>query len=132
MKCIIKLIFITQILFLNPSQALIAFQYPSSITQKSAFKDKYSEYFKQGENSRLQGDYEKSIQYFRKALNLAQKNKDAENEVESLIQLGVLYWNIGQLDNSFDIYQEALSFAEKAGMFEKKAEILNYVQIYDL
>lgn len=132
MKCFVKLIFVAQILFFNSSQTLFAFQYPSSITQKSAFKDKYSEYFKQGENSKLQGNYEKSIQYFRKALNLAQKNKDAENEVESLIQLGVLYWNIGQLDNSFDIYQEALSFAEKARMLEKKAEILNYLKIYEL
>lgn len=132
MKCVIKLILIVQILFLNSNQALFPFQNPSLPIQKPDFKDKYSEYFKQGENLKLQGNYEKSIQYFIKAFNLAQKNNDIENEVEPLIKLGVLYWNIGQVDKSFDYYQEALSLAEKTEIYEKKEEVLNYIQIYEL
>jgi CHAT domain-containing protein/Tfp pilus assembly protein PilF len=132
MKWFIKLIFIGQIIFLNPSQSLFPFQNPSFHIRKSDFKDKYSQYFKQGKKFKLQGDYEKSIQSFIKAFSLAQKNNDIENEIESLIQLGVLYWNTGQLDKSFDHYQEALSLAEKAGIQEKKGEIRNFLQIYEL
>ncbi|GAG09578.1 unnamed protein product, partial [marine sediment metagenome] len=132
MKCFIRLIFIVQILFLNPNQFLFPFQNPSFPIQKSDFKDKYSEYFKQGKNFKLQGNYEKSIQCFIKAFNLAQENNDTENEVLSLIQLGVLYWNIGQLDKSFDSYHEALSLAEKGGISKKKEEVLSYLQIYEL
>jgi tetratricopeptide (TPR) repeat protein len=132
MKDLIRLIIAAQILFFSFNQALFPFQDPSSATQKSAFKDNSSEYLKQGENFKLQGNYEKSIHYFIKALNLAQKNKDKKNEIKSLIQLGVLYWNIGQLDKSIDIYQKALSLAEKTGIFEKKAEIHNCIQIYEL
>jgi len=132
MKDLIRLIITAQILFLSFNQTLFPFQNPSFPIQMSDFKDKYSEYFKQGENFKLQGNYEKSIQYFRESLNIAHKNKDTKNEVESLIKLGVLYWNIGQLDKSFDHYQEALSLAGKAEIPEKKEEVLNYIQIYEL
>jgi CHAT domain-containing protein len=132
MKRFIKLILIGQILFLNPSQSLFPFQNPSFPDQKPDFRDKHSQYFKQGKKFKLQGDYEKSIQSFIKAFSLAQKNNDIENEVESLIQLGVLNWNTGQLDKSFDYYQEALSLAEKGRISEKKEELQHYLQIYDL
>ena len=132
MKDLIRLIIAAQILFFSFNQALFPFQDPSFPIQKSDFKDKYSEYFKQGKNFKLQGNYEKSIQYFIKAFNLAQENNDTENEVLSLIQLGVLYWNIGQLDKSFDSYQEALSLAEKGGISKNKEAVLSYLQIYEL
>ncbi|UCC41630.1 MAG: CHAT domain-containing protein [Candidatus Aminicenantes bacterium] len=127
-----KLILIAQILFLYPNQILFPFQNPSSSAQKSVFKEKYSEYFEQGENFKRQGNYEKSIQFFTQALNLAQKNGEIENEIESFIQLGVLYWNIGQLVKSLSVYQEALSRAEKTRVLDKKVEILNYIKIYEL
>ena len=131
MKSFIRLIIIALILFFSFNQILFSLQNRSPTSLGSVLKEKYSEYFNQGENFRVQGNYGKSIEFFRKALSLAHKNNDKKNKVESLVKLGVLYWNIGQLDRSFDIYEEALFLVEKAKITEKKEEVLSYIQIYE-
>jgi len=132
MKDFIKLIIIAQIFFFSFNQMPFSLQNRSSTSPDSFLKEKYSEYFNQGENFKLQGNYEKSIEFFRKALSLAQKNNDKKERTESLIKLGVLYWNIGELDSSLKIYKEALALADKTKLIKKKEGILNYIQIYDL
>jgi CHAT domain-containing protein len=94
-------------------------------------EEKYSEYFKQGENLKLQGDYKKSIEHFEKALSIAKKNNYKKGEIESLIKLGLLNWNIGQIKKSSRILEKALSVTEKAQINEKKDKVSDYIQIYE-
>ena len=98
----------------------------------TAAQNQYSEYFNQGENSRLEGDYEEAINSITKALSLARGNKDQRAEIESLIMLGLLHWNTGQPEDSLSFYEKALELAEKTEFIEKKEKVENCIRIYEL
>ena len=131
MKNSFRLVAAVSILLFSMSQALLPCPNSSSSRIISTSQEEYSEYFRQGEQSRLQGDYEEAIEFFTRALSLSRKNKDTGAEIESLIKLGLLYWNTGNPDDSADFYEKALAIAENAEIDEKKEEIQNYIQIYD-
>ena len=132
MKNPFRLAAAVSILLFSMSQALLPCSNSSSSRIISTSQEEYSEYFSQGEQSRLQGDYEEAIEFFTRALSLSRKNKNSGAEIESLIKLGLLYWNTGKPDDSADFYKKALAIAENAEIGEKKDEIQNYIQIYDL
>ncbi len=131
MKDLIRLIIVAQMFLFSPGQILFAFQNNSAASLNFDSKKKYSEYFNQGENLKLKGDYEESIKYFEKALSQARKNNDKKNEINSLIKLGVLNWNIGQMSKSINTFREALSVTEKSQIDQKKNEVADYIQIYE-
>jgi CHAT domain-containing protein len=113
----------------SPCQILLSFQNNSSSLNFNS-EDEYSEYFNQGENFRLKGDYEESIKCFEKSLDIARKNNDKKAEISSLIKLGLLHWNIGNITKSKEDYDEAFSVAEKAQIDQKKNEVSDYIQIH--
>jgi len=117
-------------LFLS-SSILYSLPDNSPPNRNSVSEENYYHYFNQGENSRLQGNYKESIQLFQKAHSLSRKSDDKEAEVESLLKLGVLYWNVAKLDESIESYREALNLAEKAEIQKKIQEILNSIRIYE-
>ncbi|NOR21854.1 MAG: CHAT domain-containing protein [Candidatus Aminicenantes bacterium] len=131
MKDLIRLFIVAMMLLLAPSQFLYPIQNNSSTSQTFDSEEKYSEHFSLGENSKLKGDYKESIEYFDKALSLAQKNNYKKGEIESLIKLGLLNWNIGQMKKSISILEKALSVTEKSQMNEKKDEVSEYIQIFE-
>jgi len=131
MKGLIRLIIVGQMFLFCPSQILFPFQNNSSPILNLYSEEKNSEFFNQGENSKLKGDYEESIEYFKKALSLAQKNNDKKGEIESLIKLGLLYWNNGEMSKSISTFKESLSVVEKAQIEEKKDEVSDCIQIYE-
>jgi CHAT domain-containing protein/Tfp pilus assembly protein PilF len=132
MKNSVKLAVGINILIFSLSQVLLPYSYISPSRMISSSQEEYSEYFNQGERSRLQGDYEEAIRFFTEALSLSRKNNETGAEIETLIKLGLLYWNMGKPEDSADFYKKARTLAEKAGIEEKKDEIQNYIQIYDL
>jgi len=46
--------------------------------------------------------------------------------------LGLLYWNIGQIEKSLDFYREALFLADKINLKDKRQEILDRIEVYKL
>ncbi len=62
----------------------------------------------------------------------ATNQNDQENKLESLLKLGVLYWNTGELDKSLEFYQKAFITAEELESKERMDEIFNYWEIYRL
>jgi CHAT domain-containing protein/tetratricopeptide (TPR) repeat protein len=131
MKNSFTLAAVINILLLSLSQALLPCPNRSSSRINSFSQEEYSEYFNQGERSRIQGDYEEAIEFFTKALSLSRKNKETRAEIEALIKLGLLYWNTGRPDDSVDFYKKAQALAENERDEEKKEEIREYIQIYD-
>jgi CHAT domain-containing protein len=131
MKDLIRLFIVAMMLLLAPSQFLYPIQNNSSTSQTFDSEEKYSEHFSLGENSKLKGDYKESIEYFDKALSLAKKNNYKKGKIESLIKLGLLNWNIGQMKKSISILEKALSVTEKSQMNEKKDEVSEYIQIFE-
>ncbi len=132
MKNPFRLAAAVSILLFSMNQALLPCSNSSSSRIIFTSQKEYSEYFSQGERSRLQGDYEEAIEFFTRALSLSRKNKNSGAEIESLIKLGLLYWNTGKPDDSADFYKKALALADNAEIGEKKDEIQDYIQIYDL
>jgi len=119
------------ILYFFSSLALLSYPYDSSESNSDPKQD-FSQYFSQGEQARAQGKYEESIELFKEALASARKNQDHPAEMEALVKIGLLYWNTGELPDSQNFYQQALSAAEKAALTEKKEEIEKYIQIHNL
>jgi len=119
------------ILLLSSSLALLPYQ-DSPSEPNSALEEDYLPYFSQGEQARLQGKYEESIALFKQALALARKDQDHPVEVDALAKLGLLCWNTGELPDSIDFYEQALSAAGKAAVTDKKEEIQKCIQIYNL
>lgn len=131
MKDLIRLFIVALMLLFSPSQFLYPIQNNSSTSQSFDSEEKYSEHFNQGENLKLKGNYDESIEYFEKALSLARKNNDKKDEIESLIKLGLVNWNIGQMSESVNTFREALSITEKSKIDQKKDEVSDYIQIYE-
>lgn len=70
-------------------------------------------YLTQGEEHRRNGEFQQSIELFEKALLLADRHHDKNVKLDSLINLGTLYWNIGELELSSKKYSKALAIAQQ-------------------
>jgi CHAT domain-containing protein/Tfp pilus assembly protein PilF len=99
---------------------------------KIYLEQEYFRLFKQGEKSRVEGEFEKSIEFFENSLNLARKIPDEKKQCESFIRLGLLNWNIGQLDQSSEKYNKALVLAQKINLSDREQECRNCLEIYRL
>jgi len=65
-------------------------------------------------------------------LDLARKIDNKEGEVKCLISLGLLYWNIGDIEESLEKYKKALSIAKKFNIKDLKEGCQNALEIYRL
>ena len=83
---------------------------------------------KRGEQSRLRGDFDLSIQNYEEALALAKSRGDISGQVQSFKELGLLFWNIGQIESSTMFYQKALSLTDETNP-EVRREILDKIEI---
>lgn len=91
-------------------------------------QEKYSSLVNRGEQARLKGDFSLSIQCFEEALALAERMDDLPGRVQALSELGLLFWNIGQIDSSTMSYQKALSLTDETWP-EVKKDLLYKVDI---
>ncbi len=65
-------------------------------------------------------------------MDLARKIDDKEEEIKCLISLGLLYWNIGELEESSEKYKKALSIAKKFNLKNKLEHCCTVLEIYRL
>ena len=108
---------------------LISMHLPST---ENSVPQLYTEQFIKGENLRLSGDFDKAIEYFKNCLSLAKKTGDKKEEMNSLIKLALLSWNIGQPKESADYYSNASSLAQKLGLKNVEEDCNKASQIYKL
>jgi CHAT domain-containing protein/tetratricopeptide (TPR) repeat protein len=85
---------------------------------------------KEAEKCRSEGDYEKAIGLLKKSLEYAKKIADGEKECDTLLNLGLMYWNIGKLDVSSDYYSKAFSLAKTLNLEGKKNDCQTALDIY--
>lgn len=131
-KHLLRLSLIIPILLFSFKPALFSIPYKTSAITASVLEENYSEFSDQGEKFQHQGQFEKSIEFFKKALLVAANQNDLQNKLESLLKLGILYWNIGELEKSTELYQKAFLVAEELELKKKMDEIFNYWEIYRL
>ncbi|HLP47403.1 MAG TPA: tetratricopeptide repeat protein [Candidatus Kapabacteria bacterium] len=61
------------------------------------------------------GEYDKSIDFYQKASEIAQNNKNPKNEAAALHQIGMIYQDKGDYDAALTQYQKSLEINEKIG-----------------
>src|SRR4030043_457726 len=86
---------------------------------------------KQGISLREQGEFQQAISVLEGALNLARVRDDARAQLECLMSLGILHWNIGQVKKSDEIYRQALCLSQKLGLKVKEVQCAAFVKIYE-
>jgi len=106
----------------------------SAILDKTPFSlsEQFFDLSKEAEKFKSDGDYEKAIELLKKSLEYAKKIPDGEKECTTLLNLGLMYWNVGKLDVSSDYYSEALSRAKKLNLEAQKYESQTALDIYSL
>ncbi len=87
---------------------------------------------KSAETHRKEGNFDLAIDEFKEALDLARKISNKEEEIKCLISLGLLYWNIGQLEESSKKYKQALSLAQKFNLIDLQKKCRISLEIYRL
>ena len=61
------------------------------------------------------GSYKKSLEYFEKALEIAQDIGDRQSEGTLLGDLGIVYSALGQVERAIEYYEQALAIAKEIG-----------------
>ena len=88
--------------------------------------------YNEGEKLRVEGNFEKAESLFSRSLAAARKEKNPNRELDALISLGLIYWNVGLVKESADFFADALTLAKNSSNKEKEADCSLYLEIYRL
>jgi len=99
---------------------------------KVDIEQEYSELFTLAEKFRKEGKFDMSIELLEKSLSIAKRFSDEKKECESLLKLGLLNWNIGQLKKSSVQYEHALKIVQKLNQKKPQRKCRNALEIYRL
>ncbi|UCE42022.1 MAG: CHAT domain-containing protein [Candidatus Aminicenantes bacterium] len=118
----ISLLFLTSQIY----SWIITSQDNSSVT----LTDRFLQLLQKAEELQKNGEFEKAIEEFNELRKIANKISEKEKECDTLIKLGLLYWNIGRLKLSSQYYSYAQSIANKNGLKELGEQCQNALKIY--
>jgi len=99
---------------------------------KSDLTQEYVRLFTQAKKLQEDGEFEKSIRFFEKSLNIARKIPSETKECESLIKLGLMYWNTGKLKESSEYYKLTLNLAQNLNLKNLEEKSQKALEIYKL
>jgi len=85
-----------------------------------------------GEEEIKEGNFEKAIELFEQALLWAREELPAEEEVRCYERLGLLYWNIGELNKSSVYYNKASLLSNRLNLPGELNACQTYLEIYNL
>ena len=91
----------------------------------------YENLFDKGEEERAGGRFEEAVSFIEESLQAARVLDDPLKQARSLSSLGLLNWNLGQMDKSEAFFKEALSFLVDSRS-ELKERVLDSLEIYRL
>ena len=110
----------------------IGFQNRKNFVSPGAPKASPASLFQEGDRLRRQGEYERSAAVLSKCLEASRKEGQAVLELDSLINLGLVYWNTGKLQESTDYYTKALALARKVSDKKKEEMCAAFLKIHRL
>jgi tetratricopeptide (TPR) repeat protein len=129
----VKQLKIRKVIFITIASLFFAFYFFSPelySLNKVDIEQEYSQHFVLADKFRKDGKFDKSIELFEKSLSIAKRYSDKEKECESLLKLGLLNWNIGQLKESSYHYEQALKLAQKLNLKDLLIESQSALEIY--
>ncbi|GAF94560.1 unnamed protein product, partial [marine sediment metagenome] len=92
----------------------------------------YAQFFAKAKKSKELGKFDESIKLFEESLAVAKKINDGKRECESLLKLGLSYWNIAQFKTSSLHYKHALELAEKLDLKYLQEKCRSSLELYML
>jgi len=78
------------------------------------------------------GEFKQAIGFFEQGLALARKLGIREQQLVCLMYLGVLNWNIGQIEESDALYRQGLALAKELGLEHEQDVCRAAIDIYRL
>ena len=104
-----------------------------SSTPETRATNQISSLFQSGLDARSKGNFDDAILTFSRALKLVHDAKDKKDyETDILINLGLLYWNIGQIKISLDFFVKAESSSDAEGLKNKSQFCRSVIQLTNL
>jgi len=104
-----------------------------SSTPETKAKNQISSLFQAGLDMRSKGNFDDAILAFSRTLKIVHDAKDKKDyETDILINLGVLYWNIGQTQDSLDFFVRAESSSKEQGLIGKNQFCRSVIQLTNL
>lgn len=111
----------------------LAFSHLKEFDKQLAFYfQHYDSIFESGLTLRNEGSFEQAIHVFTKSLRIAKSNNNEKEQAKCLVNLGILHWNIGELEDSLNNYKKAQYLAERYyfGKIQKRCQ--NAIKIQNL
>jgi CHAT domain-containing protein/tetratricopeptide (TPR) repeat protein len=107
--------------------AICVIEVSGSLQNHSAYRSTIN----QGKILRQQGEFLKAVEMFNQALRLGRANNDANIELECLMNLGFLNWDLGKVKESNELFCQALLLSQKLALKEQEARCSTYLRIYE-
>lgn len=85
----------------------------------------------EGERQFRKGIFDQALEDFEQSLEMAGVLGDNQREMECLKKLGLIYWNRGQMEESFFSYTQALLHAKKNKYSKEMVDCQAFLDIYD-
>ncbi len=92
----------------------------------------YFQLIRRAERAMSDGQYEQALELSSQAFSVAQEAKNIEGILDSLIQQGFLYWNLGRMKESSEAFSNALPKAKRLHILNKQKICSVSLEIYDL
>src|SRR4030043_1210765 len=94
------------------------------------FQTQFVQLQAEAEKARSEGRFEEALKFSSQAYSLAKKAEYEEGKLDSLIQQGLLYWNLGRMKESSEAFARALPIAEKLRSPDKQNICSISLEIY--
>ncbi len=105
--------------FITTSSFFLSAQNTDEIHLKESTNE-YTRLFNKALELKNQGEFRDSIALFIKALELSKENADRKRECRTCLELGILYWNTGDLKKSSDFHTRSLELSNSLSLEKEK------------
>ena len=93
---------------------------------------RYLSLYGSGEALRQAGDFRNAIGTFEDALALAVARRDSRGRLNCLLSLGILRWNVGQMDESASCHAQAMTLSRELRLAAQISACSKILQIHSL
>ncbi len=101
-------------------------------TSSSPSESRYSQFFREGGIHKKNGDFDQAVQAYEAALSQARTLKNPEKQCQTLLELGLVFWNLGNLSESTRLLESALHIAQTHSLSACREKSKTYLEIYRL
>ena len=85
----------------------------------------------EGNLHRHKGEFLKAIEKFNEAMSLSRAEGDDRVQLDCLLNLGILNWDIGKVKESNDLFRQARELSQKLGFKDQEERCSDYLKIYE-